>query len=196
MARQPYERQTDESDKAFEAFALYRDLGTNRTTDAVARQLSKSLALIQRWSAQYAWVERVAVYDAYIDAQARKQLERDAIKRKADMLKRHALLGKVLQQKSAAYLDKHGIDRSSDAIAAARVGVDMERKAEGLPEYLMEVMNADDSELARQYAELLAQVSHSGSGDAEAGDAPAGTDAAETAPETNDGTAAGCDPLD
>lgn len=186
MAAKLYEQLADESSKAYEAFALYRDMGVNRSQEAVCKHLNKSRQLLSRWSVDYRWLERAAAYDAHVDAEARKLLEREAIKRKADMLKRHALLGKVLQQKSATYLDKHGIDKSSDAIAAARVGVDMERKAEGLPEYLMEVVNADDSELARQYAELLAQIGNFRAGDETAGDADPGTDAAETPTETDD----------
>lgn len=172
-----YDRLPEETDKAFQAFILYRDMGAQRTQEKVLEALGKTtgyLRQLQEWSGLYRWVERSAAYDAHIDTQARKVLEREAIKRRADMLKRHALLGKVLQQKSAAYLDKHGIDKSSDAISAAKIGTEMERKAEGLPEYMMEVVNADDSELARQYHALLAEIGLAGSGDAEAGDTDTG----------------------
>lgn len=182
----PYERRSDESSKAFEAFTVYRDLGAGRSTDLVSQRLRKSIALIQRWSREYDWVQRCRAYDDYIDAQARKQVERDSIKRKADMLKRHALTGKVMQQKGVEYLDKHGIDKSSDAVTSIKAGIEIERKSEGLPEYLVTVMEAPDDELARAYAELLAQIGIDRSGDETAGDTASGSNTA-TAPEsTND----------
>lgn len=178
-----YDRQAGESDKAFEAFATYRDMGVNRSLETVAQKLNKSFTLMGRWSRQWNWVKRVGAYDDYIDAQARKKFEADAIKRKADMLRRHALTGKILQQKGVDYLTdaKKGIEKSSDAITAISKGIDIERKSEGLPEWIFEVVNADDNELARQYAELYAQVSGAGSGDETAGngDPQTGTTAAD-----------------
>lgn len=177
-----YERQAGESDKAFEAFATYRDMGANRTHEAVANKLAKSTTIISRWASQYSWRERVSAYDDYLDAQARKKFEADTIKRKVDMLKRHALTGKILQQKGVDYLSSKGVDRSSDAVAAIKAGVTIERQSEGLPEYMMEIVNADDNEIARQYAALLAEIGSAGSGDAEAGngDPGVGTPSAET----------------
>jgi hypothetical protein len=174
-----YDRQAGESDKAFEAFAIYRDMGASRSLDSVSKKLTKNIQLIKRWSSQYGWGERVSAYDDYVDAQARKKFEADAIRRKADMLRRHALTGKILQQKGVDYLTdaKKGIEKSSDAITAISKGIDIERKSEGLPEWIFEVVNADDNELARQYAELYAQVTGNAGGDETQGngDPQAGT---------------------
>lgn len=173
MANKIYDRQSGESVKAYEAFAIYRDLGVNRSIDAVVNKLNKSRQLLSRWSGDYNWVERAAAYDDFVDAQARKKLERDAINRRADMLRRHALSGKVLQQKGVEYLSRQGspgIDRGADAIAAIKTGIAIERQAESLPEHLMAIVEATDDELARQYNELLAQIGSAGSGDEETGD--------------------------
>jgi hypothetical protein len=185
--REIYQRMSDESSKAYEAFALYRDTGINRSTDDVARRLGKSSALIQRWSSVYNWVERAAAWDDHVDTQARKKVERDAIKRKADMLTRHALTGKVMQQKGVNYLNEHGIDKSSDAISSIKTGIDIERKSEGLPEWIFEVVNADDNELAREYSRILAEISGVESGDESPGDGDTGTapPAAETGTDTS-----------
>jgi hypothetical protein len=184
MSHKIYDRQAGETNPAFEAFALYRDMGINRSLDAVAKKLSKSLTLMGRWSGQHNWVERVSLYDDYLDVQARKKFEADTIKRKADMLKRHALTGKILQQKGVDYLTdaKKGIEKSSDAITAISKGIEIERKSEGLPEWIFEVVNADDNELARQYAELLASVGSDEGGDGTQGngDPGTGTPSAET----------------
>ena len=45
-----WERQPGESAQAYEAFAIYRDMGSNRSLRVVAEQLSKSDTLIKRWS--------------------------------------------------------------------------------------------------------------------------------------------------
>lgn len=166
-----YDRQPGETDKAFQAFAVYRDMGAGRTHEAVATKLAKSTTIISRWASQNNWRERVSAYDDYIDAKARKKLEADAINRRADMLRRHALTGKVLQQKGVDYLGKQGggIDKGADAIAAIKTGIAIERQAESLPEHLMAIVEATDDDLARQYNELLAQIGSAGSGDETAG---------------------------
>jgi len=60
---QPWDRQTNESKQAFEAFAVYRDLADKRSCTTVARQLAKSIPLIKRWSVKYNWVDRCRLYD-------------------------------------------------------------------------------------------------------------------------------------
>lgn len=181
MATKEWERQPDESVKAYEAFSVYRDLGVKRRLDDVATKLSKSTTIMGRWSSQYNWIARVTAYDDYIDREARKKLDREAIRRKADMLRRHADTGKALQAFGLQHVRTNqmtGPLRSADAIAAISKGVEIERKSEGLPEYLIEVMDASDDELTRQYNELLAQIGGSGSGNEEAGDNPTGQDPA------------------
>lgn len=158
--RRIYDRLPDESVKAHEAFAAYRDMGAGRSIDAVVQKLNKSRTLISRWSGQYNWVERAAEYDDYIDIQARKKVEREAVSRKADMLKRHSQMGRALQSKGLQYLTDSGIDKSSDAISAVKSGIEIERKSEGLPEYLMSIVEAPDDELMRQYAGLLTSLSN------------------------------------
>lgn len=156
MAKLPYDRLPEESAPAFEAFALYRDMGVERSTDEVARQLGKSSALIQRWSSTHRWVERVTAWDNYIDQQARKRIEKNAIQRRVDMLTRHAQAGKALQSYGLKHIQKNpAAEKGSDAISAIQRGVEMERKSEGLPEYLISVVDKSNDDLLRQYHDLL-----------------------------------------
>lgn len=46
----PWERQKGESAQAYEAFVTYRDMGSERSLQAVSQRLSKSIPLIKRWS--------------------------------------------------------------------------------------------------------------------------------------------------
>lgn len=96
---EPWERQQGESTKRFEAFQRYRDM-SNRSISQVARDLSKSRQLIQRWAGENNWHERVAAWDAEQDRIARLA-QTDEIKR---MRKRHADLASAMLVKAAKAL--------------------------------------------------------------------------------------------
>ena len=68
-----WERQDGESGKAYEAFGVYRDMGATRTVSAVARQLRKSRALIDRWKRQWHWAERARAYDRELERAAHEE---------------------------------------------------------------------------------------------------------------------------
>ena len=70
-----FEKQPRESDKAFAAFSLYLSLGAERSTAAVATKLAKSEQLVRRWSAKFAWTERVAAYGAHLAIVEREAVE-------------------------------------------------------------------------------------------------------------------------
>jgi hypothetical protein len=60
----PTDRQPRETAVAFEAFRAYLELGPARSTAKVARALGKSKTLMDRWSSQWSWVERVRAFDS------------------------------------------------------------------------------------------------------------------------------------
>jgi len=74
----PFEQQPRESAKAFAAFSLYLNLGPERSTAEVARQLAKSEQLIRRWSAKFGWTDRVAAHAAHLAVVERKAIETTA----------------------------------------------------------------------------------------------------------------------
>jgi hypothetical protein len=71
----PWDRQPNESAKAFEAFAIYRDMSCQRSLASAAWKLHKSRTLLERWAAAHGWVQRVAAWDAYNDRESRNELE-------------------------------------------------------------------------------------------------------------------------
>lgn len=74
-----WERRAEESAKAFEAFVAYRELGATRSLAAVGHRLGKSTALMERWSAQYDWVDRCHAFDIAMDrARTEKVFESNA----------------------------------------------------------------------------------------------------------------------
>lgn len=98
----PWERRDGESAKAYEAFCVYRDLGTQRSIRSVCQKLDKSRQLLSTWSAKYEWVSRCAAWDAEQDRIAR-QAQIDEIKK---MRKRHADLASAMLIKAARALQR------------------------------------------------------------------------------------------
>ena len=92
----PWEQQPGESAKAFEAFAIYRDMGVERSVRKVTQRLNKSLTLIGKWSSRYNWPERARAYDRDLDRQAHAQAVRDV----RSMTNRHIRIAMQLQAKA------------------------------------------------------------------------------------------------
>lgn len=89
---EPWERQLNESTPAFEAFAVYRDMGASRSLAKVSRHVCKSKALMERWSVEHDWVKRVAAWDAEKDRVARQKQLDDIV----SMRERHAAIAKKM----------------------------------------------------------------------------------------------------
>lgn len=102
QTEQPWERQPGESEQAFEAFKIYRDLGVRRSNAEVCKQLSKSRQLISRWKSKYEWDDRVRAYDNDLE----KQQHAEAVKNLKDMTGRHIKIAMSLQRKALEALDK------------------------------------------------------------------------------------------
>ena len=94
-----WERREGETNKQFEAFCVYRDLGIDRTQRKVSEQLRKSEALISRWASINNWTERVRAYDDEQDRLNRIAQQKEI----AQMRKRHAgIASKMLETAQAA----------------------------------------------------------------------------------------------
>jgi hypothetical protein len=130
--RFPWERQFNESRKAFEAFVVYRDMGPRRSQERVARELGKSAQLMARWSSKWSWVERASAWVDEQDKQLRVSQQEAVVK----MNDRHAklaaaLTGKVVEKLQSVSPEE--IERTS-LVSLSRlleVGVKVERQARG-----------------------------------------------------------------
>lgn len=125
----PWERQEDESTKAYEAFCVYRDMGIQRSVRKVARELNKSETLMARWSTTYNWVDRAAAWDSEQDRVVRQQ-QLDDIKK---MRKRHATLAEDMLLKAAQALKFIPEDevKASDISRLVEVASKLERISRG-----------------------------------------------------------------
>lgn len=122
---QAWDRQPDETTKAFEAFAIYRDMGNDRSIAKVAEQLGKSEALLQRWSSKYEWVKRVAEWDDEVARQTARELMRDIARTRARQRKQ----AMQMQLKGAELLQaiKVGDAKLSEIVSLLKLGMEQER---------------------------------------------------------------------
>lgn len=116
---EPWERLPEESIRAYAAFKRYLDLGAQRSLsklsqsyedDAkqsvrdgkpkIAKQLTKSVPLLKRWSGQHRWIERMEAWEADQDREWAKERRRSL--REAN--RRHTTLAKSMTAKIASRL--------------------------------------------------------------------------------------------
>lgn len=97
-----WERQENETPKAWEAFCKYRDMGVDRSLRKVVQALNKNLTTIAEWSSKYKWVERAAAWDAEQDRLARIEQAKEIKK----MRNRHAGMAKAMIVKAGRALNR------------------------------------------------------------------------------------------
>lgn len=98
---EPWERQPGETEKAYEAFLIFKNLGPGRTLQKVAEKLRKSGSLIRRWKAQCDWENRVEAYDR--ENERKEQIATQQARKK--MIERHIKIGTSLQGKALQALE-------------------------------------------------------------------------------------------
>ena len=129
----PWERQQNETSKAYEAFCIYRDMGTQRSLSKVAEKQQKSGSLIGRWSRENEWVERAAKWDDEQERIEREIAQREQAKEIREMRKRHADLAKAMLIKSAKALARIPDDevKPGDVSRMVDVAAKLERISRG-----------------------------------------------------------------
>lgn len=122
---EPWERQKDESEKAYEAFSIYRDMGVGRTVIAVVEKLGKSRSLLDRWKSRWNWDDRVRRYDADIERQAKKEAQKGL----RDMYTRQTKIAMEVQTKALQALRLLDITEMSpkDIKEYIRMATELER---------------------------------------------------------------------
>lgn len=90
-----WDRQKNESDKAYSAFKVYLEM-ENRSLQKVSEKLSKSRQLLSRWLNKFNWKERAAAYDSSVIEEVRQRKIRQRIKD----IELQDKIGKLIQSKS------------------------------------------------------------------------------------------------
>lgn len=128
----PWERQKGESAQAFEAFATYRDMGSDRSIRAVGQRLDKSRTQIGKWSSAWNWQERVRAYDNDLEKQARDK----AVKDRKAMVDRQIKIAMQVQKKALEALEQLSVEDMSpkDIKEYIKMATELERLNRNLEE--------------------------------------------------------------
>lgn len=83
-----WDQQPRETDKAYERFRLYRDMGAGRSLRKLAKDLELDLSSVAEMSSRHNWQERIKAFDAYIDkaSQHSEIIQTKAMKRRQIVL--------------------------------------------------------------------------------------------------------------
>lgn len=112
--KQPlWERQTGETDKAFQAFGIYRDMGPGRSMEAVGKAQGKSRKSIEPWSVTWGWGERASAWDDECDRNQRKRDELERAQTLRKMREGHVKAGQAMQQVAGLALQKKFTEESA-----------------------------------------------------------------------------------
>lgn len=129
-----WNRRSDETDAAWKAFCVYRDMGDERSITRALEASGKKAGNKRRWetwSSQYNWVERARTWDASIIEKVRKDREKELIA----MRKRHIEAGQAMQSVAARSMLKAVRDKTEipleDVPRWMMTGVRIERLAAG-----------------------------------------------------------------
>ena len=148
------ERQAAETARAYEAFTVYCTLGAGRSCEQVAAKCQKSVSLIYRWCRVHRWVERAAVYDRGLAAQA-AQAHAEAYRAQVEQHRARALAAGAGLYKVAGQLLvdlQHHLDGGQVEITPATLTVcaraliaalDLEAHALGVDRLLLELREED-----------------------------------------------------
>ena len=113
-----------------------------------------NLTLIARWKRIYGWDERA---DA-LDVEVRGQLEKIAITRKVEMLKRHAEIAQSMIEIGADFLENNPIDNPGYAIRLITEGTRIEKESTGGAQAMVEVARMSDKSLSDVVLQLMGRL--------------------------------------
>jgi hypothetical protein len=108
----PWDQQPNESSKAFERFAIYRDMGAGRSLRKLANDLELNPSTIAEISTKHNWQERVVAFDAYVD----KASQHNQIAQVKAMKRRQILLALRAQKVAEKGLKKLLRDIDNDQV--------------------------------------------------------------------------------
>ena len=153
----PWEKQPNESSPAFEAFAMYRDMGVERSHAKVAQALGKSTNLINTWGSKNKWASRINAWEIEEDRLWRLSL--GTARRK--MAERQAMTASVMQGKVGQFLLEFDGKKltANEAARMLEVASRIEQQVLGLPQRL-EVTTIDGGDALDQLSpeELMAKL--------------------------------------
>lgn len=124
----PWERQDGETEKAFSAFKAYLEM-EDRNICQLAKRLSKSRQLVDKWKQKYNWQERCIAWDKSL-----QEIEyKTAVRERKKMAKRHIAIAMSMQAKAVEALKKIDVSKlnANEFIRLFDTAVKIERLSRG-----------------------------------------------------------------
>jgi hypothetical protein len=152
MADTPiWKRLPSDTDKSFEAFVLYRDMGASRSLEKLRQKLAKESPnykrVLQKWSSDFNWQERVAAFDASLDE---KNLDENAERQKRikdNAYSDYLVLREAIENFKENYKRTRFVGvpayEVSNLVGLMKQADDYARRAVGLPDKITEAKNED-----------------------------------------------------
>ena len=125
----PWERQDGETEKGlFSAFKAYLEM-EDRNICQLAKRLSKSRQLVDKWKQKYNWQERCIAWDKSL-----QEIEyKTAVRERKKMAKRHIAIAMSMQAKAVEALKKIDVSKlnANEIIRLFDTAVKIERLSRG-----------------------------------------------------------------
>lgn len=149
MADNPvWERQASDTDKSYEAFSVYRDMGLNRSLEKLRQKLSKEspnyVRVLKEWSSNHKWQERVSEYDKSQASERSKRKERQRIQIEDNVLRDYKTMRKAIDKRAKILADSNYIGEVYELgglLELMKKADDYARRAVGLPDKITEQKN-------------------------------------------------------
>lgn len=119
-----------------------------RDMPKVAKSCRISERTLRLWREKYDWETRAAE----LDERARKKADQALVRDRAAYFKRIGKQGRLLKNKGFEYLRKTGVDNGQQAINAISAGDEMVRRALGIPDRVVAILEMTDDELDKELA--------------------------------------------
>lgn len=114
-----------------------------------------SIQILSKWKNDFNWEERAN----QLDIEVKAKVDGEVVAEKAEMLQRHALLGRRMQDIALEYLEEHQDElKSNNAVRLLVEGVRIERESLGLPSIISEIVKTSDEDLLKSIVDLLGDV--------------------------------------
>jgi hypothetical protein len=154
-----YERIRRETAKHHAAFWTWYEL--ERNYDQTKTKLRVAPNTLAAWIKHFDWHERADK----LDTKAQSIIEAKAVmtraRRQAQMSERHYRLGGNLLDVGGNYLKEAGVETGAQAISAVKAGIEIQRQAEGLPDWLIDIAEMSEDELISERDRLLTELAAS-----------------------------------
>lgn len=143
--------ETEKHKKMFEVWYLNK-----RNITLTARQLGVSHMPIRRYSEWFDWDKKANQRDIELGVKATN--DEIIVDKCIEVVERHKEISKALLGIGMKFLEENGVETARDALAAIKLGMEMERKSFDLPDYVKEITSKTDQELVRRARELMTMI--------------------------------------